>query len=184
MIRTLNVGCGKATLKNTKDREYTNMDMLKLKDDNFVRHDLLKFPYPFEVESFDEIFMFHTIEHIPENWHGALAHEFRRLLKDGGKITFAYPEFLKVADNYKKNVGGKRDFWKATIYGRGLTEWDRHKALMDTPFFVELLHAYGLHYVRHRAEKDQPFNTILVVKKGPLGVTYEGIMEKLMMEGR
>lgn len=182
-MKILNLGCGQSPLKPKGDKEYINMDMLKFKADklegiNYVRHDIMKFPWPFADDTFDEVFMFHTIEHIPENWHRTFAWELRRVLKPGGKLAMSYPEFTKVAKNYITNHQGKRDFWKATIYGRGLTEWDRHKALMDTPFFIEFMAGYGLKCIRSYPEKNEPFNTVAIFEKGEFALSYEGVMEK------
>lgn len=179
MILTLNIGCGSSPLKNTKDRTYLNMDAIPVRKgwDNYVRHNLLKFPWPIQGE-FDEVFMFHTIEHIPENYHGALMQQIYSILRTGGKFAVSYPEFTKVAMNYINNVGNDRKFWRATIYGRGQTEWDRHKALMDTPVFIEFMTAYGFHIKRHYPEPKQAFNTVCIFEKGELGLTYEGIMQK------
>lgn len=189
MLKTLNLGCGNNPLPADKDRVYYNMDVIKQRPKNYeytyTRHDIMKAPWPFEANFFDEVFMFHTIEHIPEEGHGLIISQIHAALKMDGRAVFSYPEFLKCADNYKKNKDGQRDFWKKTIYGRGLTEWDRHKALMDTPYFVELLHAFGFKYEKHKAERGQSFNTVLVVRKGESNdKTYESIMEKFFKEGR
>jgi predicted SAM-dependent methyltransferase len=185
LLNVLNLGCGESPLKNNSERHYLNMDILKVKKEwnepgskiAYIRHNILKFPWPIDGE-FDEIYMFHTIEHIPENYHGAVMTEMRRLLKTGGKLAISYPEFSKIAMNYINNVGNDRRFWRLTIYGRGQSEWDRHKALMDTPVFAEFMHAYGLHLKKTYPEPKQKFNTVCIFEKGELGLTYEGIMQK------
>lgn len=182
MKRILNLGCGTTPLKSSKDIEYTNMDILALQDSakvdvNYLEWDILKVPYPVE-HKFDSIYIFHVIEHIPEFQHIILLSEFRRILKPDGQIVFTYPEFLRCADNYKTNKDGRRDYWKMTIYGRGYTEWDRHKALMDTPIFVKFLNENGFEVTKVSSEKSEPENTVLVCKLGAERLSYEELMGK------
>ena len=111
----LNLGCGTSKLPG-----FINCDADEaLNPDKIV--DLTK-PLPSESSSASLVVCSHTIEHIPEMYHGTLLLEIQRVLKTYGKAIFAYPEFKKCALNYINNFQGKRDFWKATIYGRGLTE--------------------------------------------------------------
>lgn len=176
MINILNLGCGKNPFTNTKDIQYLNMDMIKAP--LILKHNITKFPYPLQPEFFDRVYLFHTIEHIPEPLHRILLLEIRRVLKPEGQFVVSYPEFIKVAQNYIDNKAGKRDFWKKVIYGRGLTEWDRHKALMNTEDFCQLLREVGLPAVQVSPEKSQSFNTVIVAKKGEPMISYEALLGK------
>ncbi len=178
MKKILNLGCGTLPLKSTKENEYTNIDVIDQGADNYIKHDLVTFPYPFISNLFHEIYLFHTIEHIPENYHAAIATELHRLIRIDGKIIITYPEFIKCADAYKANKDGRREYWKATIYGRGYTEADRHKALMDTPCFIDLLGKQGLKTTKVTAEKASPENTILCCVRVDKPLTYEHLMQK------
>lgn len=175
--RILNLGCGSTPLKSSDEVQYINVDM-GVKHELIFNFDITKTPYPFPPEDFDEIYFFHTIEHIPEEQHAALLCEFRRVLKNEGRICLAYPEFKKIAQNYLDNKNDDRRFWKATIYGRGLTEWDRHKALMDTDEFSRFVLSCGLKVVATHPEKNQEFNTITILMKGTPTLTYESLMEE------
>lgn len=175
--RILNLGCGRNPLKSNADEQYINVDM-GVKGELIFNFDATKTPYPFPEKDFDTIYFFHTIEHIPEEQHAGILCEFRRLLKDGGRICLSYPEFKKVAQNYIDNKNDDRQFWKATIYGRGLTEWDRHKALMDTDEFSRFVLSCGLKVVATHPEPKQEFNTITILEKGTPTLTYESLMEE------
>lgn len=182
----LNVGCGQSPLKDKGDTKYWNLDMLKVRPEwndtvKYVRHNLTKVPYPFEPEMFDQIFMFHTIEHIPEDKHHRLMIEFKRLLKKDGKLVISYPEFSEIAKNWLEDKDGQRKFWKATIYGRGLTEWDRHKTLMHTPDFVEFMRAYGFKLKRQYPEPKEPFNSVCIFEKGEGSLTYEQVLHHTIL---
>jgi SAM-dependent methyltransferase len=138
--------------------------------------DLTKIPYPVEPGVFDGIFMFHTIEHIPSEQHPIILGEFFRILKVGGILALSYPEFPIVAKYYLENHGGEREFWINAIYGRGLSGWDRHKALMDTKYFVKELNLFGFQPISIRRETNQDFNTVIICKKGVPGLTYEQLL--------
>lgn len=162
----LNLGCGTSKLPG-----FINCDAdAALNPDVVV--DLLK-PLPFEDASVDYIVMAHVIEHISE-WHQqTLLFELSRILKLDGELVLAYPEFKKCAQNYIDNYQGKRAFWKATIYGRQLTEWDKHVTLMDTDVFMVLLREHGFVDMHSAEEPGEPYNTVLRAKKGPRLISYE-----------
>lgn len=145
-------------------------------DERILNIDLMKAPYPFDNNFFDRIYLLHTIEHIPDNLHASLLAELRRILKDTGELVIAYPEFKKVAMHYINNTNEDRDFWKATIFGRAQSEWDRHKALMDTEVFTVFAAQQGLAVAVATPEKDQEFNTIVVLVKCEPTLTYEDLI--------
>ena len=173
-IKVLNLGCGRSPLKSTDAVEYTNLDMVK--HPLIQKWNIMKFPYPLARASFDKCYFFHCIEHIPENYHKAVLTEVWNVLKPNGRLFISYPEFKKIAMNYIQNTGGQRDFWKATIYGRGTTEWDRHKALMDTTYFEITLREVGFKLISAKPEKTEIYNTVVIVDKVEPLVTYEQML--------
>jgi SAM-dependent methyltransferase len=83
-IKALNLGCGFVKIKNA-----VNVDKYEnCKPD--VVHDLNEFPYPFEDESFDTIYLDHVLEHL-EDWWGVLR-ECGRILKPGGWCLVFLPD--------------------------------------------------------------------------------------------
>lgn len=175
-VKILVPGCGQSPLRDTEDIQYINIDMVP-SDDSVIQHDLTNIPYPLPDESIDCIYFFHTIEHISAPHHPRLLKEFHRLLKPHGRLCISYPEFTKCAENYITNYRGEREFWAATIYGRGTSEWDRHKALMDTKFFIPVLKENGFANLRTSPEVNEPFNTVLVCERASIAPTYAQTME-------
>lgn len=153
----LNLGCG-----SNKIKDCVNVDMEMLKPN--VVADITK-GLPFKEESIEKIYIFHTIEHIPENLHHNVFSEIWRILEMGGELFISYPEFIKCAQNYINNKMGMRQFWKATLYGRQLYKTDFHVALMDTTEFCDYLTQAGFKVVKTMPEPREDYNTIVMCKK-------------------
>ena len=78
-VKVLDVGCGQ-----NKKEGAIGIDHLDLPSVDVV-HDLNKFPWPFETETFDEIYFYDSIEHLQDTMK--VMAEVRRLLKKGGTVT-------------------------------------------------------------------------------------------------
>jgi len=77
-LKVLDVGCGDAKVKGA-----IGIDCVPLPGVDVV-HDLTLFPWPFENESFDQIYMLNIIEHLPDTIK--IMEEVHRLLKKGGTV--------------------------------------------------------------------------------------------------
>lgn len=176
-MEILNIGCGQRPLKSNKSINYTNIDMIK--HPLIIKHNLLKTPWPLQDNTYDKVIMCHVIEHFSEDKHPLLLCEIRRVLKNTGQVAISYPEFIKVAQNYINNKNGDLDFWKATIYGRGSTEYDRHKALMDTRFFKDTLMACGFNLIKVYSENKELYNTVVICNKGEPMLTIEDLQSSI-----
>lgn len=96
MQRKLNVGCGPDIRPASEG--WVNMDIAPLKGVDVV-HDLLSFPWPFEANSFDHVFMSHVMEHVPhyvghkDSKDGFILtiEEIHRILKPGGTLEILSP---------------------------------------------------------------------------------------------
>jgi SAM-dependent methyltransferase len=84
-LKKLNLGCGKKIKKG-----WINLDIKKRVGIDIV-HDLNKFPYPFDDETFDLILAEHVLEHL-ENFTKTMS-ELYRILKPGGKIIVYVPYY-------------------------------------------------------------------------------------------
>tara|TARA_B100000035_G_scaffold308290_1_gene312726 strand:+ start:337 stop:891 length:555 start_codon:yes stop_codon:yes gene_type:complete len=83
----LNLGCGSKILDG-----YVNVDKYSYYEPDII-HDLEKFPYPFEDNSIDEIFLSHVLEHIgqsPEIFMKIIK-EFYRICHDNSLIKIIVP---------------------------------------------------------------------------------------------
>ncbi len=81
----LNLWCGKDILPG-----YIHMDLLDLPWVD-VQHDLEVFPYPFEDNTFDEIYCSHVLEHVSDLTK--TMQELIRISKNGGVIKVKVPYF-------------------------------------------------------------------------------------------
>ena len=83
----LNLGCGNKIMEG-----YVNVDKFNLYDID-IKHDLERFPYPFETESVEEIILSHVLEHIGQdpNVFIEILKEFYRICKNQALINIAVP---------------------------------------------------------------------------------------------
>jgi len=171
----LNISCG-----NVKIPGYVNIDSEPSNEPDLIADIKQKLPYA--DDSIDEILFFHAIEHIEEKYHDFVLTEFWRLLKPDGILLIAYPEFTKCAINYIENFKGMREFWKNTIYGLQRYPGDYHVSLMDSEVLGQKLQEIGFIDIEWKAEKNEPYNTIMKVIKGPAFPTYDGLLGKVLFK--
>ena len=103
------------------------------------------FPLPYPDESVDEIRASHCLEHFPHAQLGAVIAEWSRVLKKGGRLRIAVPDFQKIAENY---ANGVRQPTEGYILGGQTDASDFHKSLFDHKRVVSLLTEAGLTLLR------------------------------------
>lgn len=81
----LDIGCGKS-----KRPGFTGVDILPLDGVDIV-HNLNSFPYPFQDDSIDEIWMDQVLEHVEQPM--MVVQELFRICKPGAKLTIGVPYF-------------------------------------------------------------------------------------------
>lgn len=87
MTKKLNLGCGEF-----KKEGYINVDYYAVSEPD-VRHDLNKFPYPFNDNEFELIEADHLLEHLDEPFE--VMKELHRISKDNGLIIIKVPHFSR-----------------------------------------------------------------------------------------
>ncbi len=117
--------------------------------------------FPLGSSLFDEVYFFHTIEHIQKRYHRSVFLEINRVMKEGGKLFLSFPEFSKVALHWLQNFLGKREFWEATIFGRQLGPGDFHVCAMDSDELKQTLEECGFYDLRFRPEFNESYNTLV-----------------------
>ena len=152
MSLRLNLGSG-----DSKIDGFVNVDLDHKKGD---AHWDISHRFPYEDGTVDEIWMLHILEHVKEFLHRRILEECFRVLKVGGILLIAYPEFKICAQRYIDDWKGKKDFYKACIYGRQNTDLDYHVTLMDTDLFVPMLIECGFVNIESVPEKEDQ-NTLL-----------------------
>lgn len=85
----LNLGCGKRPIKG-----YINLDIVKLPGVNVI-HNLNKFPYPFNKNTFEEIYCSHILEHVEDLIK--VMEELSRIAKPNAKIKIISPYFASLS---------------------------------------------------------------------------------------
>jgi SAM-dependent methyltransferase len=84
-VKILDIGCG-----NNKMKGAIGIDRASLPNVDIV-HDLNSFPYPFERDTFDEIYATHIIEHLDSITR--TMEELHRIAKPNAKVTIITPHY-------------------------------------------------------------------------------------------
>jgi len=96
-IKKLNLGCGQFPKEG-----YVNLDINpNAKADVF--HDLTKFPYPFDDNSFSLIEVDHVLEHLEDTVK--VMKELHRILKIEGRLIIKVPHFSRGFTNPEHKMG-------------------------------------------------------------------------------
>lgn len=168
-----NIGCGKS-----KWKDFVNIDCnVSVNPD--IALDIKRQPLPcFDGEA-DEIWMFHTLEHIEKALWPKIFIEFNRALKIDGILNLAYPEFSICANNWIRNYRANRQFWEATLYGRQLYKGDYHVAIVDSEELTIMLREHGFGNIRTAPEPEpNEFYSVLSCKKAINTVNRETLMNR------
>lgn len=169
----LNYGCGSSKIEG-----YINIDIEKTLNPDVVC-DARYGPLPYAAGEVDEIVAIHVIEHIEHKFQPRVLQEFHRVLKPGGILRLAYPEFAECANNFLMNKDGLRDFWRATLYGRQLYPGDFHVTPMVTSNLIEELMAIGFNGFVVQSETPESFNTTIECTKCEITDWKKAIADKL-----
>lgn len=118
----LHLGCGEKHIEG-----FTNVDVRKLNGVDLV--DDIKKLNSFEKESIDLIYASHVLEHIGRREYVSVLSRWYDLLKVGGKLRIAVPDFEKVVEHYNenKNLHVLRGF----LYGGQTYEQNYHYCTWD-----------------------------------------------------
>lgn len=155
----LNWGCGK-----TRPEECINIDSHPGVDPDFLES--ITAPWDWESDTIDEVWLHHIIEHVSKDLHNHIFLEACRVLKQGGKIFIAYPDFIKCAQNFIENKDNRRDFWENTIYGLQRYAGDFHVCAVTERYIKSKLLDCGFDNLQFRpqAESMDYYSTVLGVK--------------------
>ncbi len=168
-MKSLNLGCGTAKIAGADNVDISTEVGAELVFD-------FRNQFPLESNIYDEVYLFHVIEHIEKKHHLSIFSEIRRVLKDTGVLYVSYPEFSKIIQNWLINKNNDRHFWEATIYGRQAWPSDYHVCAMDTLEFKQYLYERGFDVVSFLPEPIDQFNTICKIVKSEPPITYEQVV--------
>lgn len=154
----LNIGSGENKLEG-----YINIDFdVRFKPDLVLD---IREGLPYKDNEVDEIISTHLIEHIEYPLWLPMFREFQRVLKPEGKLLLEYPEFEIVTRYFLTNHLGKRDFWRAVIYGGQAVKGDYHVTPVVTSLLIQKLALWGFKDLR-RMDALHNYNSILVGRCG------------------
>lgn len=173
-MKALNLGCGSRKIPSKDDLEVINVDMEASVEPDIVANFVEK--TPFEDGEFDEVYLFHTIEHIQKRLHVFAFAEIRRVLKHGGIFYMSYPEFSIICRYWLDNYRGQRDFWEKTIYGRQLFPSDYHVCAADSIELSTLLEECGFKDIEFKSEQKYGYNTVLKAVACDMPTTRERLV--------
>lgn len=159
-LQKYNIGCGRTKLDG-----YVNVDINPGENVDVVcdiRTGLLQFP----TGESDEILCFHTIEHLERHVIPVVLHHFSRMLQIGGKLVLSFPDFAITSQYFLENKRGQKDFWEATIFGRGSFPHDEHKCALVSKDVIALLTNFGFKTTKQTFEPvPNECNTIIYATK-------------------
>lgn len=163
----INYGCGENKLEG-----FVNVDIEESTKPDLVC-DLRRGPFPYENDSVDKIYMIHCIEHVEFDKWPLIFNEFYRVLKLGGELLLAYPEFSVCAKYFIDDFRGNREFWRKTLYGRQLYPGDYHITPMVSIDLAEQLITIGFDNAKFKADPDEEFNFWMYAVKGAAPLTRD-----------
>lgn len=169
-MKRINLGAGNIKIDGVESHDIdTNFNA----DHTF---DLIQFPWPLESGVYDEVYLFHCIEHIQKRHHKFLFNEVRRILKDDGVFILSFPEFEIIARFWLENHKGMREHWEHNIYGLQRTPSDFHVCAMDSTETRDLLFFVGFKDVQIGEEQYYYHNTVIRCVRGEAMKSYEEVV--------
>ena len=90
-MKILDLGCGEKKVPNS-----IGLDNVQLPGVD-IEHDLMDFPYPFENESIDKIYLRHVIEHFTIENINLILNECNRLLRKDALLIITVPHVFSIS---------------------------------------------------------------------------------------
>jgi predicted SAM-dependent methyltransferase len=139
----LHLGCGMRYIPG-----YTHVDIIDAPHiDNRCSVDNL---CDFADDSVDLIYASHVLEHFGRHEVQAVLKGWYRVMKTGGVLRIAVPNFSAVVEMYAQE--GLKDGYSGLVglvCGGQRNQYDFHKIIFDESFLKYLLEKIGFHDVRH-----------------------------------
>lgn len=139
----LHLGSGKRYLEG-----YTHVDLSNYPHIDFRQS--IDNLYNFEDESVDEIYASHVFEYFDRDKALEVLHDWRRVLKTGGLLRLAVPNFDALIEVYKSTNDIKKIL--GPLYGKWEVEKDKyifHKLVYNESLLKEILEAAGFNNIRY-----------------------------------
>jgi SAM-dependent methyltransferase len=141
----LNLGSGDAPLPG-----FVNVDALPDAPGVDVAANLFE-PLPFADGAAELIYASHVLEHLPYPDVPRILREWRRVLRDGGRLLIAVPDLDVIAQQLVRRRGWftpPHAPWVALIYGGNKDEYDVHRGGFNAVYLAGLLADAGFGAIR------------------------------------
>lgn len=136
----LHIGCGSKQLPG-----YVHINLIKHEHIDYV-HDIAKIDQLFLADSIDEIYACHVLEHFSRKEILNVFQCWTKVLKTGGRIRIAVPDFDAVVTHYMTH--GDLSTVTGLLYGGQTTPYDYHMVTFNRPILTELLTHLGFSQVK------------------------------------
>ena len=144
-MKRLHLGSGRKRIPgylNVDGDEDTKPDIIA------IINDLSKI----ETDSADAVYACHVLEHTPRGAVQEVLEEWHRVLRPGGELRVAVPDFGAIVLLYLDGVHLER-LW-GLLYGGGKTIWDDHQVVLDYETLCTYLTRAGFHSMRKYDAED------------------------------
>lgn len=141
----LHLGCGKKFIEGFVHVDMANYDHVDFKAD-------VKNLHMFNSDSVDLIYACHVLEHFGRNEVSDVITEWYRVLKKGGTLRIAVPDFESVVNWY--NNTGKISEVMGLVVGGQRELYDYHKIIFDECSLTALMKEVGFKQVHRYDWKD------------------------------
>jgi len=142
----LHLGCGKKYIGN----EWIHIDIQKF---NHIDYQIdIRNLDIFKNESIDEIYICHVLEHFPRNELENILSEWYRVLKVGGMLRIAVPDFESVCNLYKSGMDIEKFY--GLVSGGQKNEYDFHYHIFDEKSLSSMMYKIGFSKVVRYDWKD------------------------------
>jgi len=132
MSYKVHLGCGKRFLKG-----FIHIDIIDYDHIDYVS-DVSKLGF-FEDESCEEIYASHVLEHIKKTETKQVLQEWNRVLKPGGKLRVAVPDFDSVVEYVSNNGPSSLGDVQGLLYGGQTHDFNFHHVCFNFNILSGLL---------------------------------------------